>query len=305
MNTSIFTRLLPIGLLAFLSVAALPATAQQQPQTQPETAQTKKDKDKDKETVKPASEEIVVTARKREENVEKVPIAVSVVTADKLEEAATADISELQTQVPDLAVYQGRNQSTTLTVFMRGIGQADPLWGVDPGVGLYLDDVYIARPQGALLDVYDVERIEVLRGPQGTLYGKNTIGGAIKYVSRALTDKTTGSISISPGTQSNRDVRLSFAGALVPGKVRGKIAFASLQHGGYGTNLLTGKDVSNRNTLAGHGALEWLPADKVSVLFGADYTKDEAQPKGYQRLAPNAFCGAFKITCPTLSSHFD
>ena len=305
MNTFIFRRLLPISLFAF-SVAALPVAAQQQPQTQPEKNETTQvKKDKDKETVKPASEEIVVTARKREENVEKVPIAVTVVTADKLEQAATADLSELQTQVPDLAVYQGRNQSTTLTVFMRGIGQADPLWGVDPGVGLYLDDVYIARPQGALLDVYDVERIEVLRGPQGTLYGKNTIGGAIKYVSRALTDKTTGSISISPGTQSNRDVRLSFAGALVPGKVRGKIAFASLQHDGYGTNLLTGKDVSNRNTLAGHGSLEWLAADKVSVLFGADYTKDEAQPKGYQRLAPNAFCAAFKITCPTLSSHFD
>jgi iron complex outermembrane receptor protein len=306
MNTRISRRLLPISLLAFISVAALPAAAQQQPQTQPEKNETTQvKKDKDKETVKPASEEIVVTARKREENVEKVPIAVSVVTADKLEQAATADISELQTQVPDLAVYQGRNQSTTLTVFMRGIGQADPLWGVDPGVGLYLDDVYIARPQGALLDVYDVERIEVLRGPQGTLYGKNTIGGAIKYVSRALTDKTTGSNSISPGTQSNRDVRLSFAGALVPGKVRGKIAFASLQHDGYGTNLLTGKDVSNRNTLAGHGALEWLATDKVSVLFGADYTKDEAQPKGYQRLAANSFCGLFKITCAPLSSRFD
>src|SRR5258705_79337 len=226
MNTSIFTRLLPIGLLAFLSVAALPATAQQQPQTQPETAQTKKDKDKNKEIVKPASEEIVVTARKREENVEKVPIAVSVVSADKLEQAATADLSELQTQVPDLAVYQGRNQSTTLTVFMRGIGQADPLWGVDPGVGLYLDDVYIARPQVALLDVYDVERIEVLRGPQGTLYGKNTIGGAIKYVTKPLTDDATGAVSLAVGSYNNLDVRASLGGALIPGKLRGKIAFA-------------------------------------------------------------------------------
>ena len=306
MNTPFLRRFLPIGLLALAGFLTLSATAQEQPQPQPEKKDAK-DKEKEKQAVtKPvAGEEIVVTARKREENVEDVPIAVSVVSADKLEQAATADISELQTQVPDLAIYQGRNQSTTLTVFMRGIGQADPLWGVDPGVGLYLDDVYIARPQGALLDVYDVERIEVLRGPQGTLYGKNTIGGAIKYVSRALTDKTTGSISISPGTQSNRDVRLSFAGALMPAKLRGKIAFASLHHDGYGTNLLTGKDVSNRSTLAGHGALEWLPTDKTSVMFSGDYTKDKAQPKGYQRLAPNAFCATFKITCPTLSSRFD
>ena len=111
---------------------------------------------------------------------------------DRLEETAAADISELQGQVPNLSIYEGRNQSTTLTAFIRGIGQADPLWGVDPGVGLYIDDVYVARPQGALLDVYDVQRIEVLRGPQGTLYGKNTIGGAIKYVSRPLTDDTSG-----------------------------------------------------------------------------------------------------------------
>src|SRR5213080_315322 len=183
---------------AFAQDAAKPA--QEQPAKPAEAVDAAKQK---------ASEEIVVTARKREENVQEVPIAVSVVTADKLEEAATADLSELQTEVPNLAIYQGRNQSTTITAFMRGIGQADPLWGVDPGVGLYIDDVYIARPQGALLDVYDVARIEVLRGPQGTLYGKNTIGGAIKYVSRPLTDKTEAKISVTPGSYSNQDVKAS------------------------------------------------------------------------------------------------
>ena len=99
---------------------------------------------------------ITVTARKREENLQEVPVAVSVVQGEMLEDSGAADIAELQANVPNLSIYPGRNQSTTLTAFMRGIGQADPLWGVDPGVGLYLDDVYIARPQGALLDVYDV-----------------------------------------------------------------------------------------------------------------------------------------------------
>src|SRR5438067_4096215 len=218
-------RSLLFSFAALLSVVAFPAVAQQDP-PKPDKAQEAKAAD-DTQKQK-ASEEIVVTARKREENVQEVPIAVSVVTADKLEEAAEADISELQTQVPNLAIYQGRNQSSTLTALMRGIGQADPLWGVDPGVGLYIDDVYIARPQGALLDVYDVARIEVLRGPQGTLYGKNTIGGAIKYVSRPLTDKPSGAMSLSPGTQSNRDLRGSFGGALIPGKLLGRIALASL-----------------------------------------------------------------------------
>src|SRR5690606_239074 len=146
---------------------------------------------------------------------------------------------------PNLSIYAGRNQSTTLTVFLRGIGQADPLWGVDPGVGLYFDDVYIARPQGALLDVYDVERIEVLRGPQGTLYGKDTIGGALKYVSRPLTDDFGGSVSFSGGSYSNQDVRATVSGALIPGKLRAKVAVASLQHDGWGTNELTGRELSN------------------------------------------------------------
>jgi len=299
----VFTRSLLICAVVLSSVAAIPAMAQE--------TKDKADKQEEKtakaaDAQQKAGEEIVVTARKREENVQEVPVAVTVVTGDKLEEEATADLSELQTEVPNLAIYQGRNQSTTLTVFLRGIGQADPLWGVDPGVGLYIDDVYMARPQGALLDVYDVARIEVLRGPQGTLYGKNTIGGAIKYVSRALTDKNSGMISISPGSDSNMDLRASMGGALIPEKLRGKVAFALLKHKGYGKNLLTGRDVSDRNTSAARGALDWLVSNKVKVQFSGDYTKDEAEPKGYQRLAANPFCVAFLgAACPPNASRFD
>jgi iron complex outermembrane receptor protein len=291
-----FRRSLLVGLLALPGVV----TAQEPTPPAPPAEQQAQE-----QTPPPAGEEIVVTARKREENVQEVPVAVTVVTADELEEAAAADISELQTQVPNLAVYQGRNQSSTLTAFLRGIGQADPLWGVDPGVGLYIDDVYIARAQGALLDVYDVARIEVLRGPQGTLYGKNTIGGAIKYVSRPLTDQLTGMVSLSAGEHSTLDLRTSLAGALVPGKLRGKIAFASLNHAGYGENLLTGRDVSDRKTIAARGGLDWLLNDNLKVAFSADYTKDDAEPKGYQRLTANRLCPAFGITCAPNESRWD
>ena len=303
MTISSLKRSVVIALITCLALTAVPAFAQQDP-AKPEQTQEEKKKD---ETASPqtASEEIVVTARKREENVQDVPVAVTVVTADKLEEAAATDISELQTQVPNLAVYQGRNQSTTLTAFMRGIGQADPLWGVDPGVGLYLDDVYMARPQGALLDVFDVERIEVLRGPQGTLYGKNTIGGAIKYVSKALTDQNSITVALTGGEHNTRDLRASIAGALMPGKVRGKLAFATLNRDGYGQNLFTGRDVSDRKTMAVRGALDWLFSDTVKVAFAADYTKDDAEPKGYQRLVANRLCPAFGVTCPAMSSRWD
>ena len=292
-------RTLLIGLLGLIGIAVLPLDAQPAPPPAEEK------KDEQVQDAPAASEEIVVTARKREENVQEVPVAVTVVTSDKLEETAAADISELQTTVPNLTVYQGRNQSTTLTAFLRGIGQADPLWGVDPGVGVYIDDVYYARAQGALLDVFDVSRIEVLRGPQGTLYGKNTIGGAIKYVSKPLTDRTEGMVAVSLGQHNTKDLRVSFGGAIIPGKVRAKIALAGLNHDGYGTNLLTGEDVSNRKTLAGRAGLDWLVNENWNVAFTADLTQDDASPKGYQRLRANGLCPLFGITCQPNDSRWD
>jgi iron complex outermembrane receptor protein len=290
--------LIAIGLLV---LATGPLTAQD---TDDEaTAAEEESMETDKGTVEDV---ITVTARKREENLQEVPVAVTVVEGEALIDAGAADIAELQASVPNLSIYPGRNQSTTLTAFMRGIGQADPLWGVDPGVGLYLDDVYMARPQGALLDVFDVQRIEVLRGPQGTLYGKNTIGGAIRYISKPITDTPEGRISITGGDYNNQDVNFSMAGPLVEGKLRGKIAFASLQHDGYGTNLFTGRDVSDKDTQAYRVALDWLASDAVTVKFAYDRTEDRAEPKGLTRLADNRFCPLFLgTTCPPLANIFD
>src|SRR6185369_13797349 len=125
-------------------------------------------------------EEVVVTARRREEQLQDVPISVSAVSAAALTNIDAANITVLQQVTPNLTLQVARGSNSTLIAFIRGIGQQDPVWSFEPGVGLYVDDVYIARPQGAVLDVYDIERVEVLRGPQGTLYGRNTIGGAVK-----------------------------------------------------------------------------------------------------------------------------
>ena len=251
-------------------------------------------------------EEITVTARKREESLQDVPIAVTAVSGDMLESMGAADISELQGLAPNLSIYPGRNQSTTMTAFVRGIGQADPLWGVDPGVGLYIDDVYVARPQGALLDVFDVARVEVLRGPQGTLYGKNTIGGAIKYVSKPLSDELEGSVRATVGEYSTQELIGRIGGSLVEGVLRGKLAFASLQRDGYGTNQFTGADVSDKDTVAFRAALEWLPSDNISVLLNYDRTEDNSAPKGYDRLEANPNCLLFLgQACGPLDNPFD
>jgi iron complex outermembrane receptor protein len=135
-----------------------------------------------------SAQEVVVTARRREETLLTVPVAVTAYTGDKLAKSGAIDVTDIQTTTPNTTLKAARGTNSTLAAFIRGVGQQDPVPGFEAGIGIYLDDVYLNRPQAAVLDIYDVERIEVLRGPQGTLYGRNTIGGAIKYVTKRLPD---------------------------------------------------------------------------------------------------------------------
>ncbi|HPF74709.1 MAG: TonB-dependent receptor [Rhodanobacteraceae bacterium] len=229
---------------------------------------------------------VSVTARKREETLQEVPIAVSAFTPYELERLNVNDIGDLDAQVPNLTIYAARGSNTTVTAYIRGIGQADPLWGVDPGVGIYLDDVYIARPQGALLDVFDVGRIEVLRGPQGTLYGKNTIGGAIKYVSRDLPRELEGSASVTIGNYNERDFKGSIGGALND-TVLFRAAVASMNRDGFGENIVTGEDVSDKDTQAARLQVGIFPSDSFSLRFSVDGLSDDSGVRGAKMLGPN------------------
>ncbi|MEZ5894034.1 MAG: Plug domain-containing protein [Parvularculaceae bacterium] len=132
---------------------------------------------------------ITVTARKREENLQTVPLAITALTGDTLEARGAENIDEAARFAPNVAIGYASNGSgggTNSDIFIRGIGQTDFLITTDPGVGLYIDDVYYARSIGTILDFLDVERIEILRGPQGTLFGRNTIGGAISLISKRV-----------------------------------------------------------------------------------------------------------------------
>ncbi|OOG63376.1 TonB-dependent receptor [Rhodanobacter sp. B04] len=245
--------------------------------------------------------QVTVTARKRAETLQDVPIAVSAFTADSLYTQNVQNLADLQGKVPSLQIYAARGSNTTLTAYIRGIGQADPTWGFDPAVGIYLDDVYMARPQGAVLDVFDVSRIEVLRGPQGSLYGKNTIGGAIKYVSAPLPTKTEGSVEVTGGTHGEKDIKANVGGASADGVWRGRVAYASEHNDGFGTDLLSGSRNGNKNTNSARATLGFFPSSTFNAQLSVDGVRDNSNPRGAKMLVANMFDPAYA----PLSSDYD
>ena len=186
-----------------------------------------------------AIEEIVVTARKREEGLLDTPLSVSALTAADLDRMQVDDLGDLSGIVPNLALNIG--DAANAVVYVRGVGQRDSLSFADPGVGIYLDDVYLGRAQGAFLDVVDVDRIEVLRGPQGTLYGRNTIGGAIKYVSAQPSAIPLVDVEAGFGNFNERLVRGVVSGPMSEGgSLLGRLTVAWSGHDGYAYNVHAG-----------------------------------------------------------------
>jgi iron complex outermembrane receptor protein len=234
---------------------------------------------------------ITVTARKREETLQDVPVAVTAFTPDTLDSLNVEDLSDLDAQVPNLTIYAARGSSSTVTAYIRGVGQSDPLWGVDPGVGIYLDDVYIARPQGALLDVFDVGRVEVLRGPQGTLYGKNTIGGAIKYISKPLPREFEGFASVTVGNYDQLDVKAALGGPIggTDSGLLGRVAVASLNRDGFGENINTRQPASDKQINALRLNLGGYSWDDFDFHFTFDWMDDQSGVRAARMLAPNRF----------------
>jgi iron complex outermembrane receptor protein len=228
-------------------------------------------------------EKVVVTARRRVELIQDVPGAVTAISGAELERQAIPDITALTDKVPNTTLKSSRGTNTTLTAFIRGIGQQDPVAGYEQGVGIYLDDVYLARPQGALTDIYDLERIEVLRGPQGTLYGRNTIGGAVKYVTRKLSPKTTFDAKVTLGNYGEKDLVLK-GSTPVSDMLRLGATVGTFNRNGFGHNVINGKDNYNKEVLAGRVSAELTPNSDLFVRFSADRTVDDSEPKQGYRL---------------------
>ncbi|HZD51906.1 MAG TPA: TonB-dependent receptor, partial [Woeseiaceae bacterium] len=252
------------------------------------------------EAVSGGIEEITVTARRREEAIQDVPLSITAISGEGLAVTGAEDIIDIGKLSPNVTLEVSRGTNTTLTAFIRGVGQQDPVAGFESGVGIYVDDVYLNRPQAAVLDIYDVERIEVLRGPQGTLYGRNTIGGAIKYVTKRLADDPELEVKGSIGSYNQLDTIITASTPLSDTfRIGGSIA--RLTRDGFGENRnLSGLDNYNKDILGARLSMEWTPTDSLFLRLAGDYIDDDSDPRQGHRLTPGNLSGA-----PVLDDVFD
>ncbi len=226
-----------------------------------------------------ASDEIVVVARRREERLVDVPIAITALNTADIARLGANDLSGLQGAVPNVNLVQGRGSASNANFFIRGIGQPDALQTFDPAVGVYVDGVYLSRIQGALLSLADVQRVEVLRGPQGTLYGKNTIGGAINIVSRRPDLSAThleGSLTYGSYEQITGN---GYGSApLVDGKLALSVAGQYDKREGLVTDPRTGRRYNDRNNFTARAILLAKPSDQLELILAGDFTRQHSAP---------------------------
>jgi iron complex outermembrane receptor protein len=265
-----------IAVAAALSTLALPSTAQEGAK---------------------GLERIEVTARKTVESLQEVPVSITSIGEQELQEKGIAVITEIQQFSPNTTLQTSRGTNSTLTAFIRGVGQQDPLWGYEPGVGIYVNDVYIARPQGAVLDLLDVSRIEVLRGPQGTLYGKNTVGGALKYITKEMAGEPTFTAQATVGSYNQLDAKITGQFPVIEDKLYVGFGYANLTRDGFGEYLesaLPNQDRENYNKelQAARIDVEFTPTDDLFFRLSWDSTMDTSNAKGGYRLLPSLLTDA-------------
>ncbi len=225
--------------------------------------------------------EVFVTSRRRQEAAQDVPIPITVVGGKQVEEAGAFNVNRVKELIPSLQLYTSNPRNTGINI--RGLGSPFGLTndGLDPGVGYYVDGVYYARPAAATLDFIDLEQIEVLRGPQGTLFGKNTTSGAINITTRKPSFKTGANFELSYGNYGYIQAKSSVTGALSK-KIAGRLSFSGTQRDGLIENVRTRKFTNDLNNLGFRGQLLYKPTEKTTIIFAADATSQK--PDGYAQV---------------------
>jgi iron complex outermembrane receptor protein len=225
--------------------------------------------------------EVVVTARRRSETSQSVPIPISVVGGDLIEDAGAFNVNRVKELVPTVQLYSSNPRNTTLNV--RGLGSTFGLTndGIDPGVGFYVDGVYYARPAATTLDFIDLEQIEVLRGPQGTLFGKNTTAGALNIKTREASFTPGGSFEVSYGNFGYIQAKSSITGPLGK-KLAARISFSGTQRDGLIYNVATQRYTNDINNLGYRIQLLYTPTSKIKITLSGDDNRQ--RPDGYAQV---------------------
>jgi iron complex outermembrane recepter protein len=222
--------------------------------------------------------DVVVTSRRRQEAVQDIPIPISVIRGVTVEDQGAFNVNRLKELVPTVQFYASNARNTTLNI--RGLGSTYGLTndGIDPGVGYYVDGVYYARPAATALDFIDIDQVEVLRGPQGTLFGKNTTAGAFNVTSRTPTFDPSASFELSYGNKGYIQAKASVSGPLSK-KLAARVSFTGTQRDGLLYNTRTQTNINDINNIGVRGQLLFKPTDKINFTFIADVT--DQNPVGY------------------------
>lgn len=225
--------------------------------------------------------DVVITSRRRIEKAQNVPIPISVVGGRQAEQAGAFNVNRLKELVPSVQLYSSNPRNTTINI--RGLGSTFGLTndGIDPGVGFYVDGVYYARPAATTLDFVDVDQIEVLRGPQGTLFGKNTTAGAFNVTSRKASFTSGANFELSYGNYGFIQAKASITGALSK-IIAARLSFSGTQRDGLLENVVTGKSVNDLNNQGLRGQLLYTPTENTDITLAVDYSKQ--RPDGYAQV---------------------
>ncbi|MGX1692336.1 TonB-dependent receptor [Brevundimonas naejangsanensis] len=251
---------------ALAIVGASPVMAQEAPASEPQAA---------------AVADIVVTAQRREQRLQDVPLAVSAFSMESLEDGKVESLLNLDGKVPNVVLAPVGAYPFASAFYIRGLGYADVESSFEPSVGVELDGVYLSRNVGAVQDFFDIGGVTILRGPQGTLYGRNTIGGVVSVQSRRPSFDFGARAQATFGSNGRQELRAGVEGALVEDRLAGKFSFLTKTYDGYIKNY-DGRDMGAQDVTSMRGALLWTPTASFDATLIVDYTKDKGTGTAFE-----------------------
>ncbi len=217
-------------------------------------------------------EEVTVTAQRREQSLQAVPVSVTAISGDRIKEGGIMNLVDIATETPNFTMTQFNIGEPGY--YIRGIGTGNDSAGSDPAVGSFIDDVYIGRRGGTSMDLFDIERVEVIRGPHGTLFGKNVVGGAISIYTRKPSPEFESKLGLTVGNYDQYMLRGLINGRMTD-NLSGKFSFSKQQRDGYVDNVVDGMEYHDTDNFSARAQILYTPNDEVEVLFGLDYSEDE------------------------------